>query len=454
MRCRKPMTSHLKDLTTANPDFWKCCFCQTNRVVYPADAVGIIERTKSFNMRYPFLLCLLLRAGAVGAVTRAYEASMKAASPAPSIEKSPLTSASKADDSVGWAVDQEKQNIHTRRPYADQGIRYSSNDWLRNLITTPLSYILKRVAPHLLVNIGISLLAVHLHAKHGDSVGIPMTGHSLLGSSLGLLLSYRTNAAYGRFWEARGYWTKSKVTCRNLAILMKYHIRAHSPKATKKFLELLTAFPGALMFLCLGGAAKLPDYTQMYLPNRHLDYLEAPSLPAILLIIELEKALHEAKVQSKSSRYDFVEASHLCAASHMVESLMECMASCEKILRTPVPWTYSRHTSRFLTIWLGTLPFALIGDMKPWLVVAIVAAASYCMLGIEEIGHLIEQPFLGDPIDGEEKVYSALNDEGKPSALIKRGRLTQPYDIGIPVCSLAAQIRKDLNAIIDGKPSH
>jgi predicted membrane chloride channel (bestrophin family) len=235
---------------------------------------------------------------------------------------------------------------------------------------------------------------------------------------------------------------------------MKYHVSAHSPKAAAKFLKLLTAYPGALMFLCLGGAVKLPDYTQKCLPDRPQDYLEAPNLPAILLLVELQKAVHDAKVESRSSRFDLVEAAHLSAASHMVEDLMNNMATCEKILRTPVPWTYSRHTSRFLTIWLGTLPFALIGDMKPWLVVAIVAAASYCMLGIEEIGHLIEQPFLGDPLDGEEKVYSYLNEDGKPSALIKRGQLTQPYDIGIPVCSLAAQIRKELHALIDGDSSH
>lgn len=285
--------------------------------------------------------------------------------------------------------DHEKETFHTRRPYADQGIRYSSNDWLVNLITTPLSYTLRRIKSHLLVNVGISILAIYLHAKFGDGVCIPMTGHSLLASSLGLLLSYRTNSAYGRFWEARGYWTKTKVTARNLAILMKYHLTYNAPKATERFLKLITAYPGALMFLCLGGAAKLPDNTQKYLPDRPLDYLESPNLPSILLLVELQKTLHEAKVESKSSKYDLVEAAHLQAASHMVEELMTMMASCEKILRTPVPWTYSRHTSRFLTIWLGTLPYALVGNMKPWLVIAIVTAASYLMLGIEEIGHLV-----------------------------------------------------------------
>mmetsp|Transcript_102112 Transcript_102112/g.295440 ORF Transcript_102112/g.295440 Transcript_102112/m.295440 type:complete len:415 (+) Transcript_102112:136-1380(+) len=409
-------------------------------------------------MRNSLLFFLLLTSGsAVNAATRAAEASTNVVSKAPSFEVSTPEVVPNGDSGQAAAVpvapvapaDKEKDaSIYSRRPSADAGIRYNSNDWFVNFITAPVSFTLKRIKNHVLSNVVISLLAIYAHKQFGDQVSIPMTGHSLLGSSLGLLLSYRTNSAYGRFWEARGYWTKTKVTCRNLAILMKYHIGEHSPKATEKFLKLITVYPGALMFLCLGGAAKLPDYTQKYLPDKPLEYLEAPNLPAVLLLIELQKALHEAKQESKSAKYDLVEAAHLNAAAHLIDDLMLNMASCEKILRTPVPWTYSRHTSRFLTIWLGTLPYALVGNMKPWLVVAIVVAASYCMLGIEEIGHLIEQPFLGDPLDGEEKLYSTLDEDGEASALIKRGRVTQPYDIGIPVCSLAAQIRKELKHII------
>ena len=63
------------------------------------------------------------------------------------------------------------------------------------------------------------------------------------------------------------------------------------------------------------------------------------------------------------------------------------------------------------------------------------------MLGIEEISHLIEQPFLGDKLEGDDEVWGVIDADGEVATLIKRGRKTQPYDIGIPVCSLAAQIR-------------
>ena len=234
--------------------------------------------------------------------------------------------------------------------------------------------------------------------------------------------------------------------------MMKNHIAPQSPKSAAKFLKQLEAFPAALMYLCLGGGAKLPDHALKHILHKLPDdYADEPALPAILLIGELQHTLHEAVTESKTAKWNLVEAAHLNAASHMVEGLMDKMSSCEKILKTPVPWTYSRHTSRFLTLWLGTLPFALVGTLDRWLVIAVVAAASYCVLGIEEIGHLIEQPFVADTVSGENKVWGLVDESGNPSALVKRGQTSQPYDFGIPVCSLAAQIREEIKDIAAGK---
>ena len=43
--------------------------------------------------------------------------------------------------------------------------------------------------------------------------------HTLLSSALGLLLVFRTNAAYDRFWEARKQWGIVTTECRALASL-------------------------------------------------------------------------------------------------------------------------------------------------------------------------------------------------------------------------------------------
>ena len=298
-------------------------------------------------------------------------------------------------------------------------------------------------------NIGIAVaVTYYYHYQDMKHLAIPMVGHTLLASSLGLLLSYRTNSAYGRFWEARGHWTKAKASCRSLAIFISVYIRPHAPKAAEHMIELLRAYPSSLMHLCLGGAARLSDEVAALIPKPTIpdQFQEDFALPSILLQMEMHKALHHACVESKTAKWHLVDAAHMEEASHLLTCLMDSASSCEKILRTPVPWTYSRHTSRFLTLWMGALPFALVSQLSKSLVVAVVAVMSYCMFGIEEISHLIEQPFLGDP----DQVWSAVDGNGEAADLMKRGRKTQPYDIGIPVCRLAAQIRKEIGFITSG----
>jgi predicted membrane chloride channel (bestrophin family) len=241
-----------------------------------------------------------------------------------------------------------------------------------------------------------------------------------------------------------------------LAVYIKCHVALDSPKAAKRMMELLAAYPSCLMHLCLGGASKLPDHAAKLIPEPTdaYQFQEKYSLPAFYLCTELHKAVREACDESKSSQVKLVEAALLTEVAKLIVTLLELACCCEKILRTPVPWTYSRHTSRFLTLYMSTLPFALLGTVKSKaLLVGIVFASSYCLFGIEEISHLIEQPFLGDPLDGADQVWSQIDEDGQAATLMTRGRKTQPYDIGIPVCSLAAQIRKEILAVAEEQDS-
>lgn len=83
--------------------------------------------------------------------------------------------------------------------------RYTSRDWARNILTLPMSRILRRIRSPLAFNLFVSLGCLAWHC----TVGLPVISavpHTLLGSALGLLLVFRTNTAYDRYWEARKRW--------------------------------------------------------------------------------------------------------------------------------------------------------------------------------------------------------------------------------------------------------
>ena len=60
---------------------------------------------------------------------------------------------------------------------------------------------------------------------------------------------------------------------------------------------------------------------------------------------------------------------------------------------TPVPLSYSRHTSRFFSVYTFTLPLALCDSLNLWLLPPAVAIVSWVIYATEEIGHIIENPF-------------------------------------------------------------
>lgn len=72
--------------------------------------------------------------------------------------------------------------------------------------------------------------------------------------------------------------------------------------------------------------------------------------------------------------------------------LMDIMGKCERIVKSPVPLSWNRHTSRLISLWTLTLPFVLVPIQGP-LSIPTVAVVSWVLFSIEEIGHLVEDPF-------------------------------------------------------------
>jgi predicted membrane chloride channel (bestrophin family) len=82
----------------------------------------------------------------------------------------------------------------------------------------------------------------------------------------------------------------------------------------------------------------------------------------------------------------------------------DTLGGCERLLSSPVPLFYTRHTARFLSTWLLLLPFALYDPFKgSWNHVAeipAIALASVFLFGIEELATQLEEPFTILPMQG------------------------------------------------------
>merc|ERR1719331_3603182 len=82
--------------------------------------------------------------------------------------------------------------------------------------------------------------------------------------------------------------------------------------------------------------------------------------------------------------------------------LCDDVGACERIFKSPIPLVYTRHTSRFVGAWLALLPLALWGADPSWNHLATVPSAftiAFFLLGVEELGMQIEEPFGILPIE-------------------------------------------------------
>mmetsp|Transcript_31024 Transcript_31024/g.56383 ORF Transcript_31024/g.56383 Transcript_31024/m.56383 type:complete len:465 (+) Transcript_31024:82-1476(+) len=258
--------------------------------------------------------------------------------------------------------------------------RYAAADWFKNLRTLPSSVILRRISSPLLANAFVTFLACFWHTRVAPLPTCVELPHKLLGIFLGLLLVFRTNKAYDRFWEARKVWGRVVNECRAFASLACTFL---SPAQAEPILSLLNAFPVVMRNYILGkrGTRKL----KRLLVRQELDALSIAASQPLYVLSRLRQ------LSQASSRLGVVEKERemLLKCATVLE---RCMSTFERIYDTPIPISYSCHTSRFLMLYVSTLPFALVHALG-WETLPVMTMITWALFGILEIGNMIEEPF-------------------------------------------------------------
>jgi putative membrane protein len=263
-------------------------------------------------------------------------------------------------------------------------IEYHSNDWRQLLFTlrgTVVARVLRRVALY-------SGLTLVLWACHSFAFELPAAdplGHSLLGVALGLLIVFRTNTSYDRYWEGRKLWAALIVAARNL---IRGAVAYGGP--ADGLARLVSAFPVALKQHLRGSR----DFQELrpFVSAEVFAHVGAadnpPAAVAFAMSVWIRDRLKEGALDGATAR----------ALEGNVCSLMDVAGGCERIGRSPIPFAYAAHIKQMLVLYLLTLPFVLVSKMGPLAVVA-VAGVTFGLVGIEEAGVEIEDPFGTDAND-------------------------------------------------------
>jgi putative membrane protein len=269
-------------------------------------------------------------------------------------------------------------------------VEYESKNWAQVLFRLHGS-VIPALLPRMLLCGAIGAASAWLFETY--KFKLPPIAHQILGVALGLLLVFRTNASYDRYWEGRRLLGLFVNRARDLARQAAAYIEGDGPEAEAD--RRATARYVAL-FYCLV-RQRLRDERDLSALGQSLSTEETAALERAgvrpgLAIVWLSATL------AKAQRARRLSIQELQLMDVNVTQLVDVWGGCERILRTPIPFAYAQHIKGFLTLFCFTAPFAMVEQML-WYTPIAAAVVAFGMFGIEEIGVEIEDPFGYDPND-------------------------------------------------------
>lgn len=220
-------------------------------------------------------------------------------------------------------------------------------------------------------------------------IHIPLSGHTLIGTVLGLLLVFRTNSSYDRFWEGRKLWGSIVNDTRNLGRLATTLLRQDS-ELLQRLVRWTIVFPWSVRYR-LQGWKDIGCETDG-LPKADVKLTEQAEHIPLAVSRRMSEQVETARERGLIGD---IQQSMLDAP---IGRLIDSLGACERIHNTPLPFAYMVHLRRALIVFLATMPLALVKEFG-WNTIPATLLIAYVMLGIEEIGVEIEDPFGTDDND-------------------------------------------------------
>jgi putative membrane protein len=239
--------------------------------------------------------------------------------------------------------------------------------------------VIPAVLPRVWLCVGFGVIISALE-QAGWAVSWPVLGSLVPSIVLGLLLVFRTNTAYERFWEGRKLWGSLVNTTRNLArqIWVTIEETDASDRAAKiAALRLLVAFAIA-MKLHLRQEPLNSELEEKLTPEQFAK-LRTMNHPPLEIAFWIADYLQHCHRQGQLNPYQ------LSAMIGLLDQTVNVLGGCERILKTPIPLAYTIHLKQLLMLYCLSLTFQVVGSLH-WWTGGVVGLVSFAVFGIEEIG--------------------------------------------------------------------
>ncbi|MCF2446410.1 bestrophin family protein [Dyadobacter sp. CY345] len=267
-------------------------------------------------------------------------------------------------------------------------IDYNPKDWFKYIFYFQKADTVRKLMP-LIISIGIytTVLAylIVVDWRIGENTDLKNISlmHSLLGFVISMLLVFRTNTAYDRWWEGRKQWGSLMNCSRNLALKISGLVGPEHTEVREFFRLMIPNYAFAFKNH-LRGHFVANDFTETSTfkqSDLHLD----DHIPN-----QIAAALFSKSIALQRSGIILPE--HLILLNHELEAFTNICGACERIKNTPIPLSYSSFIKKFIFIYCLTLPIGYVFSLH-FLVIPFVMFVFYILASLEVIAEEIEDPF-------------------------------------------------------------
>lgn len=268
-------------------------------------------------------------------------------------------------------------------------VSYNPNAWFAFIFNFHKADTFRKLLPAIA---GIAAYCAAVIYLETDFWKIPETSHvknltvmhSLLGFVISMLLVFRTNTAYERWWEGRKLWGELVNNSRTFAVKMSAFIS--DAQEQKFFADLLGLYARTLRNHLQGQEHDLQELAGHGIKAEFINHV--PNLVAKTIAGRIAR-LYKAKK---------ISGEQLLALNGELQAFTAICGGCERIKNTPIPYSYSAFIKKFIFFYTMTMPFGHAFTLG-YLTIPVVIFIFYVLASLELIAEEIEDPFGTDPND-------------------------------------------------------
>ncbi|RYE23950.1 MAG: hypothetical protein EOP51_08930 [Sphingobacteriales bacterium] len=259
----------------------------------------------------------------------------------------------------------------------------------------PIRYIIGKIKPGLIaVTIYAVVIAALYNTFHFTRITIPISVPMILGTVISLLLGFRSNQAYDRWWEARVIWGAIVNDSRNLGRQILTFVDGYDSVEAQQFRERFIRRQMGWTFCLSRHLRKEKPLTNLkaYMLEEEIKYISGYS-NAPAAILELHgKDIAYALEMGWINQYQQV------SLDQTLSKLCDAMGKCERIKNTVFPATYSLYIHFAMNLFIMMLPFGLI-EYFGFIEIPVVIAIAASFMLIEKMAIHLQDPFENKPTD-------------------------------------------------------